>query len=95
MHCYCFNNPFSAQQAQTLISQVLGSTDSPIEVSRISDDEESKSQNSAIPSEVLRSAMKILFIYASRYRHVILVSGEKKLQALAESQQVRVVMLQH
>ena len=57
-------------------------------MSKITEEEESKSQNNAIPSEVLRSAMKIAFIYASKYRHVIIVTKDKKLQQLAEGQKM-------
>eukprot|EP01114_Cavostelium_apophysatum_P017060 TRINITY_DN4978_c0_g1_i1.p1 TRINITY_DN4978_c0_g1~~TRINITY_DN4978_c0_g1_i1.p1 ORF type:complete len:1011 (-),score=253.35 TRINITY_DN4978_c0_g1_i1:10-3042(-) len=54
-------------------------------VSRISEEEESKNKNTAIPSEVLRSAMKLSFTFSGKFRHVILMSRDKKLQALAES----------
>ena len=58
------------------------------EVSKITEEEESKSKTSGIPSEVLRSAMKMSFIFAAKYRHVVLVTKDKKLQNLAESKRV-------
>jgi hypothetical protein len=64
----------------------LGS--SRVYISKIADEEESKSANSAIPSEILRTVMKITFLYSSKYRHVILLTRDKKLQKLAEQQQV-------
>lgn len=73
-----------------------------IPVTKITDEEESKSQNSGIlaycinvlivlsgiPSEVLRSALKMAFLYNAKYRHVILISKDKKLQQLSETQKV-------
>lgn len=70
------------------LAVVGGKSAGGVELSRITDDEESKSQNSVIPSEILRSAMKISFIYAAKYRHVILLTKDKKLQSLSEMQQV-------
>ena len=60
-------------------------------MSKITDEEESKSQNTAIPSEVLRSALKIAFIYAHKYRHVMLISKDRKLQQLSETQKMMCV----
>ena len=56
----------SARKANEKMEALAAVKEAKVEVSKISDDEESKSQNPAIPSEILRSAMKLSFIFAAK-----------------------------
>jgi len=72
-----------AKKANDCVQNYFMNKTSPVHVSRITDEEESKSNNAALPSEILRSVMKLSYLHASKYRYTILITKEKKLYNMA------------
>ncbi len=57
-------------------------------INRIKDEEESKSASALFSSEVLRSAIKMAFLHSDKYRHVILLTKDKKSQKMAQDSKI-------
>lgn len=72
-----------ARKAQESIQKYLSTKISTVDVSKITEEEESKNPNALIPSEILRSVMKLSYIMAPKYRFTILISKDKKIAQLA------------